>query len=614
MRKNFLVLGFAIALTALFSGCDKFGFGKSEVTVDYIPVQSTTGGSWSFIDAEGNPVGDQDWEFEPTVTKGGMFTARLDSGLTVYKWNKTVAEPMENLRNLLCVGEYNEGLRPIVRRLDRISIVNGDGEEQFKLEPVDGKEIVRCGLGFYDGLLIIVNEDYKYGAIDTEGNVVIKPKFDELTSFNDGVALGVTYNPNDYEAGPTLYIVNKADGKSKKVKGKFGYPEGEGFEYEPFNHGKTYAWAPMDTTTYSMDQLSISVDGNVEKVKGNWAGTLENGSYALNTYSEEGSTGQWLSETGEKIKDVKNGTYSPITHFMVSMEEKGCKVFDLEGNKILSFGNGFAAWPGGDFGPVVTEYDENYNIKGVDLYYLVDKKENKYESASFKGVGTSSVISFSQSEEEGYMEGPTITSAYIDVTAAASSMASMLGSGSVKGKDYYYLGQPLTEMLKGENAQFYNAQTSSISIPTDTTYYLAKGAGFWVNGTAEPSGTVVSPTYTKYFDHVYTDYYGTRWGYWRNKQTGVKFNPSCKVAAFNLVLSTNHPSGDELRSAVGRHLKKQGFTLVSSGTNYDEYHQGDNGVIIYGSKDSKGIGALVKKASDLSKLSDEKKNTLAAEL
>ena len=50
----------AMLLSVIAIGLNSCG-DSGETEVDYIPVQTSEDGSWTFIDAEGNRVGNQEW-------------------------------------------------------------------------------------------------------------------------------------------------------------------------------------------------------------------------------------------------------------------------------------------------------------------------------------------------------------------------------------------------------------------------------------------------------------------------------------------------------------------------------------------------------------------------
>lgn len=98
-------------------------------------------------------------------------------------------EIVKGCDNLYSVGCMNDGVIPVAKQGDRISVINGTGKTLFTLDPIDGKEIISCDVTFYDGLLRIENEEHKYGFVDKKGNVIIKPQYFEVYAFSEGKAL-----------------------------------------------------------------------------------------------------------------------------------------------------------------------------------------------------------------------------------------------------------------------------------------------------------------------------------------------------------------------------------------------------------------------------------------
>jgi hypothetical protein len=136
----------------------------------------------------------------PSNFVNGYFTLEytsptgLHSGNTIshhYPLYKASKQPeiVKGCEDLYSVGCMNDGVIPISKHGERISVINGSGKTLFTLDPIDGKEIVSCDIAFYDGMLRIKNEDNKYGFVDKKGNAVIKPQYHKVFPFSEGKAL-----------------------------------------------------------------------------------------------------------------------------------------------------------------------------------------------------------------------------------------------------------------------------------------------------------------------------------------------------------------------------------------------------------------------------------------
>ena len=596
--KNIFYFVFLVVAVAITS-CNK---NKGD-EVSYLPVQFTEDGAWCFINDKGERVGTQEWEFMPTVTKGKIFTARTDSGLTVYKWNGDVANPLDSLRNLVSVGEYSEGLLPVTPPMQRIRIVDGDGETVFVLNPINGKEISSCASKFSEGLLVVTTTEGKSGVVNSKGEVIVEPIYSDISNFSEGYALAANYNYDKYDEGPSYFVLDR-EGKVIPVKGKFGYDEGDCFTLPEFLKGCVFVNGELDTTDYSMQQIRINANGSTKKEKGfYWINELGNGDFVMSHSEGEKSESVWTNKDGQvvmKAADLNccgNYVYKNENEKLTVYNEEGQEMFTVDGNCYMFFGIG-------KFGPVISKHNSDYT---EHEYLFYNTKGERLQMPKVYGVGTSTVLELNEDE---IVCQSVVTSAYVDVTAAASKLATMAG-GSINGKKYYYLGQKVQDILEGENARYFSGGDRTFTLPTDSTGRLASGDGFWVYGQGHADAKLVAPTYQRYFQVHHYDSWGRAWGWNRTRQTGVKFNPSAKVDRFDIQLHTNHPSGARLREAISRRMKKDGFTLVNAAPNYDEYTNGYRTVIVYGSNETKGVGALIGEKGT-SNMSDYEKSSLAA--
>lgn len=595
-----------LCVVAIAMGVASCGSSDNGDNVQYIPVQFTEDGAWCFINAQGERIGTQEWEFMPTVVADGIFTARTDSGLTVYKWKGDEAMPIDSLTNLVSVGVYSEGLLPVTPSMQRIRVVDSDGDVVFVLNPINGQEVSSCSSRFSDGLLVVTNSEGKAGVVNRKGEVVVEPKYGEISDFKDGYALAANYNYNDYDAGPSYFVLDK-EGKATPVKGKFGYGEGDCFNVPQFVNGAAYVTGEMDTVDYTFEEIKITVDGKAAVEKNPVSNeVLPNGNVITTTYTDDNTTAVWKDKDGKELVKL-NGYPMVYGKYVTVNDNDSIIIYDQEGKKLNALkGNYTFIWAGGSFGPVLIKYADDYTSSE---YVFLNAEGQPLEMQKVYGIGTSNYL---PTDEEDFQCSEYVTSAYVDVTAAAAKIVSM-ASGSLKGKDYYYLGESVSDILNGENARYYSGSGRKFSLPTDSTGRIANGDGFWISAEAKASQDLVAPTYQRYFQVHHYDYYGRAWGYNRSRQVGVHFNPSAKVESFDIMLHTNHPSGARLREAVSRRMKKEGYTLVNTNPNYDEYTNGSNNVIIYGSNESKGIGALVGNKS-VANMRDADKAALAANI
>lgn len=162
---------------------------KADIAIDFIPIQQDKNGAWSLISTDGSIKFDNAFESEPTVVISGLFSVKGEKGYALYRIEDDKFKLVNGLDGLTYVGSPNCGLLPICCAEERITVINLQGEAQFKLEPVNGKEIVSCSYHFEDDMLGVVDEDNKFGFFNKQGHCVISPIYDMAGPFSEGKAV-----------------------------------------------------------------------------------------------------------------------------------------------------------------------------------------------------------------------------------------------------------------------------------------------------------------------------------------------------------------------------------------------------------------------------------------
>jgi hypothetical protein len=167
--------------------------------------------SFSCMDSKGNFKYEDEFKIDSLIQKyygrqykgipsnivNGYFTllyatlyrgSEISNYYPLYKASKH-PEIVKGCEALYSVGCMNDGVIPVSKHGERISVIDGSGKTLFTLDPIEGKEIISCDIAFYDGLLRIENEEHKYGFVDKKGNIAIKPQYFKVFSFSEGKAL-----------------------------------------------------------------------------------------------------------------------------------------------------------------------------------------------------------------------------------------------------------------------------------------------------------------------------------------------------------------------------------------------------------------------------------------
>lgn len=211
--KNIISFLFTAVLGVLATGCDLLNFGSDEIPVEGIPVQTETDGRWGMIQPNGKMLFTDEFRSEPTMVVNGFFAVNETDGYTLYKAGKR-PEPLNKCVGLHSVGIFMEGVIPLAHKDCRIAIVDTDGKTKAFLEPVNGKEIISSDIMFSDGRLIFRTDEDKYGAVDKSGHLMVRPIYDRLTRFNNGVALAMRKSGDD----DRVYVIDKSGKELGRLK------------------------------------------------------------------------------------------------------------------------------------------------------------------------------------------------------------------------------------------------------------------------------------------------------------------------------------------------------------------------------------------------------------
>ncbi len=163
---------------ALLSSCGKKDSLYELLKIEYIPYQEIKGGKWGFLDNNGNKVIDPVFDNKPSYFREGYARVLMADGY--YYFINTKGEKAD--LKMIDATLFNDGMACIVRENSCPEYVNTELKTVFKLS-----DAVFAGC-FSDGLAKFQDKAGKWGYVDKEGNVAIKPQFDFAGSFKEGLA------------------------------------------------------------------------------------------------------------------------------------------------------------------------------------------------------------------------------------------------------------------------------------------------------------------------------------------------------------------------------------------------------------------------------------------
>lgn len=505
MKSIKTILAIASA-TLILTSCG--GSGNIIDDVEYLPVKTDRGGDWGFIGPDGELLFDDEFKSEPTAVVNGYFTVREDDGYAVYKADKKPV-PVKGLADLKRVGCVNNGMIGIVRPDERIAFVDTDGNTRFTLDPVGGKEITSATSVFTDGLAIFHTEDGKAGAFDTKGNIVIQPKYDEMSSFNEGYAFAVV-NGDDAsdEADSRTFIINKDGEQIVSLRDKYKIMRSE------IRHGVAPAYESVDgDKRYGF----INTKGEFTKLPSKVHGIGYYNDDILVFQNDDMDYGV-MKRDGEVVIRAKYDELVPLMDGVKFLAENDDKysILDAEGTKLLSLEYD-------DVEPILCN-DFKLIAKDADDMMLIDFEGKQIGKATFARVGYS------------ILEDYTLYSDYFNYENVAAAIANLVGSKSIAGVS---LGEAPSKYLTDARDASYTSVFSPKEIEGGFNYNLT-----------------LSAYCNDYIARGEYDSYNYEYRYF--------FNPASTISNLTLTCSTYRDNlWKDIRQPLVRALESKGFRKTS---------------------------------------------------
>lgn len=184
------------ATLMLLASCG--GGSIPEREIEYIPFQESKDGNWGMISTSGEVLFSEEFQNKPTLAVNGRFMVKNADGLwEIYTTDK---KPKKVGGEYLYASLFYENVTPVVAKGQRIQFIDRDGNVKTTLEKIGGKAVSKC-TSFMNGRAMVL-VDYKWGVVDTDGKVVIEPKYIQMYSSAEGyfVAVDQKYeSESDYE-------------------------------------------------------------------------------------------------------------------------------------------------------------------------------------------------------------------------------------------------------------------------------------------------------------------------------------------------------------------------------------------------------------------------------
>lgn len=180
-----------VMFTGMLSGCSsKSNTDFPEVT--HVAFQKEEGGKWGIIGTDGKILFENKFDSSkrPSYVVNGVFRV-WDDDINQFLYYSTtptpklIGIPKGYKRGGIC----SEGIIPVVSSDERIHYLTKTGETAFYLLPYQGKEFFSVSPFFTEQRAWFQLENYKYGYINPQGDVVVEPIYDKAFPFHEGKAI-----------------------------------------------------------------------------------------------------------------------------------------------------------------------------------------------------------------------------------------------------------------------------------------------------------------------------------------------------------------------------------------------------------------------------------------
>ena len=200
---------FALAISAsLLTAC--FGGGSEDY---YYAFKESSAGKWGLVSPSGKVLFEGEFKDQPTDAVGGLFLARTGKDNMWQIYEATAKPSPVSDDSFKTIFPFTEDVTLAVKEEGDILIVDKKGTVLTSLEKA-GADYIGYALPFNEGLAV-VGTSIGFGAINTKGEVVVKPKYCMLTSFSDGVAIGLENKYKDEKnSEDVVYSVINAKGET----------------------------------------------------------------------------------------------------------------------------------------------------------------------------------------------------------------------------------------------------------------------------------------------------------------------------------------------------------------------------------------------------------------
>ncbi|MBR1547173.1 MAG: WG repeat-containing protein [Prevotella sp.] len=177
---KFWQYGCCMVVALCLCSCDKKG-EKAWFHKEYLPVQMSSGDSWSIIDKDGKEVVKEEYPADASLSNvyEGVFWVKQGETYQLYSIDSPKKPVVDE--EFAHVTAFKAGVAAVANPNQQIRLVDTKGKTVATLP----KSIKRCYTFEQCGFARFVSTDNKEGVIDTKGSIVLTPEYFGVSIYDD---------------------------------------------------------------------------------------------------------------------------------------------------------------------------------------------------------------------------------------------------------------------------------------------------------------------------------------------------------------------------------------------------------------------------------------------
>lgn len=531
---------FPLFLTVLIALAASSCSDPQSGTVDFLPVRLDGSEKWSLMAPDGTVVLHDEFEQAPTLAVNGYFSAMQPDGITVFS-TSSYPSPLSGATALASAGVMTEGLIPVARKGSRIELLDENGNTRFTLSPVGGAEIDAVSPYFSSGRMVFhlagSDSEGSFGAINTDGNVAVSPRFARLFPFSHNVALAALPDSTADEPTPGLrYMLVDADGKTL-----YTFRDG----MAPLSLGVCCEIMPVSFE----NRIGFINKKGVFRAMPESVRRIVDFTDHLFVYSTADTRMGLMTTERDQIllPEYRNIVILDNDHFLITAADSTSSLIDRDKNVILSFPDAVDITSLRHIFPFTSEF-KILARTALDTYNIYNDAGTKTNASPITDWNTSIIL-----DPVTHGDLDMVRSDYFDTGAAVRALTgrlSLFGFGSAR------LGQPLQQLLPqdGDPADYSNTRSVVIDSETSSAFSF--------------SATAYSPLPASKYQIIYDEspktFFNLNISIPIIKGYEYRFDPDAIITRIDLELTTANPTFALSRQAVTEAIVAAGFTESQS--------------------------------------------------